>query len=155
MKVLVASEGTSIDSMVARRLTLAATYIVVDLDTMRLHVIPGQELKDHQSIIEAAQAWGVDAIIAGNIAPRFQERLSAAKLRAALAGSVKVRDALERFKNGQLHLLDLSDFQKTIEEHEGILRARRGAIPPFRHNGGGTGRAQSRHHLQQYGGRGH
>lgn len=158
MKVLVAAEGDTLDSPVARRFGTAARYLVVDLENFRLDILKEFDVKDHRAIMDKAMEWGAGTIIAGNVGPRFYDLISSTGAQFALAANLTVREAVERYLRGTLRILDAPTIQRSIEEHEIMLRDRRRQFAAQRRRGmfgPGSGNARGRHHLQQYGGRGH
>jgi predicted Fe-Mo cluster-binding NifX family protein len=160
MKVLVASEGSTLESPVAKRFGGATWYLIVDVETETVNPIQNLEREDHHDIVPKAASEGVTTIVTGNIGPRSYELISSHKLRVAHCRSLSGHEALARLKRGELKILDAPTLQRNVEEHELLLQGRREQFARGRRSAGGKGTAsratpRGRHHLQQYGGRGH
>jgi predicted Fe-Mo cluster-binding NifX family protein len=160
MKILIATEGKTLDSRVSKRFGKAEWYLIVDSDTKEVALFPNLTIEHHHDIIPRAVDRGVSAVITGDIGPQSFELLSYHKLQIALAHAMSARDAIERLKQGRLRILDAPTVRKNIEEHELLLKDRRDQLgrgkQSFRGRGAyAEGAAREHHHLQQYSGRGH
>ncbi len=159
MKVLIAAEGNTLDHRVARKFSHAAWYLEVDPETEVCTARHDPEHAQKQEILQEAAAGGVTAVILGNIGPHGFALLSANGLQAAFAPGAPAREALREFLDGKLKMLDAPTIAQSLEDRERRKQATR--LEHARHQknkpGGGyagpTGRG--RHHLQQFGGRGH
>jgi predicted Fe-Mo cluster-binding NifX family protein len=161
MRALIAADGKTLDSAIAKRFGKAQWYLIVDLETNRIEQkLPNLKPEDHHEVVSDAAKWGVAVIVTGNIGPRSYELISLHNLQVAHARDMSVRAALDRLRNRALKILDAPTVRKNVEEHELILRGRRAQFA----KGGRTGRVKTtyssttprgQHHLQQYGGRGH
>jgi len=160
MKVLIATDGKTLESNVSKRFGKAEWYLIVDSDTNEIEQFPNLTIGDHHDIIPKAVDRGVSAVITGNVGPRSFELLSYHRLQIALARTMRAHDAIEWLKQGKLRILDAPTMRKNIEEHELLQKDRRDQFGKwkqlFRGRGAyAAGIAREHHHLQQYGGRGH
>jgi predicted Fe-Mo cluster-binding NifX family protein len=107
MKVAVSCTGNQLDSLIDPRFGRCAYFLIVETDDMSFEVF------DNQSValgggagIQSAQfiaSKGAVAVITGNCGPNAMRVLSSAKVKVILSESGPVREAIERFKRGDLH----------------------------------------------------
>lgn len=109
-KIAVTSEGPSLDDLVDPRFGRAAGFVVVDLNTMEHRYIDnGQSQVMAQGAgIQAAEMMAreaVDCLLTGFVGPKAFQALAAARIKVGqnLEG-LTVRQAVERFKNGQVEM---------------------------------------------------
>lgn len=160
MKFLIAADGKTLESNVAKRFGKARWYLVVDSDTNDVEQFPNLKIDDHHDIVPKAVERGVDTVITGNVGPRSFELISFHNLRIALARNTSVQDAMNRLHQGALRILDAPTVLKNLEELELFRKGRRDQSRKGSHSPRGKGAYASatprgQHHLQQYGGRGH
>jgi predicted Fe-Mo cluster-binding NifX family protein len=106
MKVAVSASGTDLSSQVDPRFGRCPYYIIVDTDTMAFEVVSNTANSSaHGAGIQAAQlvaSKGVKAALTGNVGPNAYGALSASSIRVVSGVTGTVREAVERFKNGEL-----------------------------------------------------
>lgn len=106
MKVVVSTSGTDLSSQVEPRFGRCRYYIVVDTETMAFEVVPNAAVGSaHGAGIQAAQlvaSKGVKAVLTGNVGPNAYSALSASSIKVVSGVTGTVRDAVERFKRGEL-----------------------------------------------------
>ncbi len=111
MKILITALSEGLDSPIDMRFGRGANYCVVDTDTLvcESHANPALNASGGAGI-QAAQfagELGVDAVISGHFGPKAADVLNAAGIRMVLLGESKtVREAMDRFKAGQLQYFD-------------------------------------------------
>jgi len=109
-RIAVTSEGPSLDDQVDPRFGRAAGFVVVDLESMDTQYIDngrsqvmaqGAGIKAAQLIAQA----GVSCLLTGYVGPKAFQALAAAGIRVGqnLEG-LTVRDAVERFRSGQVEM---------------------------------------------------
>ncbi len=102
MKVMISSEGETLDDMVDEEFGHCAYFIVVDPETMEFQAIKneGQDAEVGAGIYAAEQAirLGVDVVITGWVGPHGQRKLASGNIRIVMDEEGTVREALERFK---------------------------------------------------------
>ena len=106
MKVVVTSEGTTLDSSVDPRFGRAANFLVVDTETMQVTAHQNSAVNEPQGAgTQTARTvikLGAGAVITGNVGPRASSVFQAAGLPVFLVQGGTVREAIEAFKAGQL-----------------------------------------------------
>jgi len=134
MKIAVSSTGKSLDSQIDPRFGRCAHFVFVETDDMSF------EAFDNESItlgggagIQAAQfvaSKGAKAVITGNVGPNAVQTLSASHVEVLSGQSGTIREAIERFKAGEIR----STKTPNVVDHYGM--GGRGAMG----RGGGMGR---------------
>lgn len=159
MKVLIAADGTSWESVVARRFEKAVWYLVIDSETKELEVYQNVFPHNHCNILLLASRLRVPVIVAGGMDTATARLMLSLNFRFGVATRITVRQTLEVMTTGLLQITDVSRFRKGLPIGG---TARRGTPSPRakRPTAGGmpvvTGATSHvHHHLQQYGGRGH
>jgi predicted Fe-Mo cluster-binding NifX family protein len=151
MRVLVASEENTMDSHVARRFEDAGWYLIVNREIVEM--FRNQSHHDRHEVLVSAARENVAVVVTGRIGRGTARLMSSLGLRVAYGRNVTVREAVARLEEGSLRLLD----------PRGDRISRRGSVMRDS-NSKACGQCDSvlpsatergRHHLQQYGGRGH
>lgn len=118
MKVLIAAQGTTLDSPVAKRFGHAPYYLNVDLDSMEIHVIDNAEHHDEtHAIIPQMAKNGVKVFITGNIGPHAFELANSLNRQVALARKMSAREALEKLQRGELKILTAPTLKRSVHDH--------------------------------------
>lgn len=106
MKVVITSQGTSLDSPVDPRFGRASTFLLVDTETLEVTAHQNKAAAEPQGAgTQAARAvimLGAGAVITGHIGPRALAVFQAAGLGVFLVEKGTVREALEAYKAGRL-----------------------------------------------------
>lgn len=159
MKVLVAAEGTSLQSQVARRFENAVWYIIMDTETEKKEVYQNLFPHDHNNILVTASRLHVPTVIAGWVNAATARLMLSLNLHFVAAGKMMLRGAIRKLQQGELEIADLASFRHGLVT-PGINRRRALTLSKMypRIDGittipGLTSRG--RFHLQQYSGRGH
>ena len=119
MKVLIAIQGTTLDSMMAKRFGHAPYYLKVDLDSMQIELIDNPEHHDEtHAIIPQMAENGVEVFITGNMGPHAFELTKSLNLQVALARKMSAREALEKLQRGELEILDAPTLKHSVHDHE-------------------------------------
>jgi predicted Fe-Mo cluster-binding NifX family protein len=105
-KICVSATGSSIDSQVDPRFGRCAYFIIADADTMDYYYLPNPAYESpHGAGIQAAQVVAsqrVKAVITGMVGPNAHHVLSAAGIDVITGTSGTVKDAIQRYKSGEL-----------------------------------------------------
>jgi predicted Fe-Mo cluster-binding NifX family protein len=105
-KVCVSATSSSIDSHIDPRFGRCAYFIIADPETMDFQCLPNAAYESpHGAGIQAAQAVAnqkVQAVITGMVGPNAHRVLSTAGIEIITGVSGTVRDAILRYKTGEL-----------------------------------------------------
>jgi predicted Fe-Mo cluster-binding NifX family protein len=119
MKVLIAAQGITLDSPVAKRFGHAPYYLNVDLDSMQIQVIDNAEHHHDEThaIIPQMAENGVKVFITGNIGPHAFELTNSLNLQVALAREMSSQEALEKLQRGELEILTQPTLKRSVHNH--------------------------------------
>ena len=107
MKVVVTSQGPDLNSQVDPRFGRAKNFLVVDTETgefsvhdntQNLHAAQGAGIQAGRTVVDL----GVAAVITGNVGPKAFTTLQAGNVKVYSGASGTVKEAIEKFKAGQL-----------------------------------------------------
>ena len=107
MKIAISSTGTILESDIDPRFGRAQNFLVIDTETMAFEVkenIQNLELPQGAGIQagKIVADLGVKAVITGNCGPKAFNILEAAEVKVITGISGTVKDAVEKFKTGDL-----------------------------------------------------
>lgn len=106
MKIGISSTGKDLDAQVDPRFGRCQYFLIVDIDTVSFEYISNESaMASGGAGIQAAQSIakaGVEAVITGNIGPNAFQTLSAAGIKVVTGVSGTVKDAVEKYKKGEL-----------------------------------------------------
>ena len=106
MKICVSALSDNIDAQIDPRFGRCQFFVIVDTDTMSFEALPNTSQSAPSGAgIQAAQnvaTKGVHAVLTGNVGPNAFQALSAAGINIITGVSGTVREAVEKFKSGQL-----------------------------------------------------
>jgi predicted Fe-Mo cluster-binding NifX family protein len=106
MKICVTATAASLDAQIDPRFGRCAYFVIVDSETMRFEAVPNMAAGVSGGAgIQAAQTIannGVKLLITGNVGPKAFQALSAAGIEVATGAFGSVREAVEKFKRGEL-----------------------------------------------------
>ena len=139
MKVAVSATGEDLDAQIDPRFGRCQYFIIVDVDSMKYEAVLNESaMASGGAGIQAAQSvagMGVEAVITGNVGPNAFQTLSASGIKIVTGANGIVKDAVERYKKGELK----ETVTPTVGSHSGMGRgAGRGAQGG--RGGGGRGR---------------
>jgi predicted Fe-Mo cluster-binding NifX family protein len=125
VKLAVSSTGPSLDSPVDPRFGRAQYLLIVDVDTLEFEAVQNSNVMAGGGAgIQTAQmiaSKGAEAVLTGNCGPNAYRTLNAAGIGVHVGAAGTVREALERWKQGQFQ----AAVGPSVPGHSGI--------------GGGTG----------------
>jgi predicted Fe-Mo cluster-binding NifX family protein len=107
VKIAVSAVGETLESQVDQRFGRCAYFLIVDSETMGFEVVTnaaagamgGAGIQAAQSIASKS----VEAVITGNVGPNAFQTLTAAGIKIIVGASGTIREAVEKFKRGDLH----------------------------------------------------
>ncbi len=117
MKVLLVTDEPNLESKIAKRFGHANYYLIYDLESDTIEVMenPGHGEK-HEILYDLANK-GVKTFIVGNIGPGAYETVEEIGAEVYLARLMKAKDAIEKFKAGNLEKLEKPTLKRSIEKH--------------------------------------
>jgi predicted Fe-Mo cluster-binding NifX family protein len=144
MKIAVSSEGPNLDSQVDPRFGRCPYFVIVDTDTMEFEAIQNTySMAAGGAGIQTAQMIanrGVEVVLTGSCGPNAYQTLSAAGVQVVVGVAGTVKEAIERFKAGQLPFAD----QPNVPMHFGIGAGIGYGFGPGRGCGMGRGMGRGR-----------
>ncbi|MBW1857312.1 MAG: NifB/NifX family molybdenum-iron cluster-binding protein, partial [Deltaproteobacteria bacterium] len=106
MKIAVSSTGTDLNSEIDPRFGRCAYFIIVNTDDMSFEAIENESMSlGGGAGIQSGQfiaSTGAKVLITGNVGPNASRTLNAAGLDVIVGVSGSVREAIERYKSGEL-----------------------------------------------------
>jgi len=136
MKIAVSSSGKNLDSQIDPRFGRCAYFMIVETDDMNFEVFDNENIAlGGGAGIQSAQfvaSKGIQAVITGNCGPNAVRTLSAAGVKLFVGQIGTVKEAIERYKSGELRSTD----EPSVPDHYGM-----GEVGPMRdQQGQGFGR---------------
>ena len=117
MKILLATDGKTLESKIAKRFGHANYYLIFDSESKKLDVRANSGHDDnHSSLLNLANE-GVSKFIVGNIGPNAFNVLNKANSKVYLARKYEAKEALEKFFNDELEELTNPTLKRSIEGH--------------------------------------
>jgi predicted Fe-Mo cluster-binding NifX family protein len=106
MKVAISSNGKDLDSLIDPRFGRCAYFLLVETDDMSFEVFDNQSIAASGGAgIQSAQfisSKRAKAVITGNCGPNAVKTLAAGGIEVFLGNTGIVREALQKYKNGEL-----------------------------------------------------
>ena len=106
MKVAVSSTGQDLNALVDARFGRCQYFVIVDSETMEFEAVANPSLAAmHGAGIQTAQmvaSKGATVVLTGNCGPNAFQTLSAAGVQVIVGVSETVKDAIEKYKRGEL-----------------------------------------------------
>ena len=144
MKIAVSSTGKDLDSQIDPRFGRCAYFLIVETDDMSYEAFDNENIAlGGGAGIQSAQfvaAKGVKAVVTGNCGPNAVNTLSAAGVELYVGENGTVKDAVQRYKNGELR----STTDPNVSDHYGMGEAGSTMGNRFQTSGQGMGRGMGR-----------
>lgn len=124
MKIAVSASSGDLDATVDPRFGRCTCFVIVDAKTMQFEIVPNEGGNmAHGAGIQAAQAvagQGVQVVLTGNMGPNAYQALSVAGIKVVTAATGTVREAIMRYKKGELK----ETSSPSVGGHFGVGRGR-------------------------------
>ena len=106
MKIAVTSKSNNLESEIDPRFGRCSYFLIVDTDTMNFEYLSNESaMASGGAGIQAAQnvaKTGAEVVVTGNMGPNAFQTLSAAGIRVFTGANGTVKDAIEKYKKGEL-----------------------------------------------------
>ena len=106
MKICVSASSNTLDANVDPRFGRCPYFVIVDSETMESEVVSNDSTNAaHGAGIQAAQTVansGATVVITGNVGPNAFKVLSATGIKVITGVSGSIKEAVEKYKNGEL-----------------------------------------------------
>ena len=120
MKICVSASADSLDAQLDPRFGRCPYFVIVDSETMKFEAIPNIAAGAMSGAgIQAAQtvaSKGVKVVVTGNVGPNAFQALSTAGIKIVVGAFGTVREAVEKYKRGELREARTS----TVRGHFGM-----------------------------------
>lgn len=117
MKILLATDGKTLESKIAKRFGHANYYLIFNNESKELEArINHGHDDDHSSLVDLANE-GVTHFIVGNIGPNAFKVLNAKNTKVYLARKYSAEEALKKFLDNELEELTTPTLKRSIEGH--------------------------------------
>ena len=140
MKIAVSSTGKNLDSQIDPRFGRCACFLLAETDDMSFETFDNENMAlGGGAGIQSAQfvaSKGAKAVLTGNCGPNAVRTLSAAGVELFVGQGGTVREAIERFKNGEL----TSTNAPNVPDHHGLGSGNSAGGMHGNLSGGGMGR---------------
>jgi predicted Fe-Mo cluster-binding NifX family protein len=144
MKIAFSSTGTDLDSEIDPRFGRCAYFLIVNPDDMTFEAIENESMSlGGGAGIQSGQfiaSKGANVVITGNVGPNASRTLNAAGVDVIVGVSGPIREAIERYKRGELSPTD----QANVPDHYGMGMGGGQSASPGRGMGRGMGGGMGR-----------
>jgi len=117
MKILLATDGETLDSKIAKRFGHAHYYLIYDSELKTIDARKNSGHSDDHAELVSLVNESVLHFIVGNIGPIAFKVLDRANAKMYLARRLLAKDALDKFLNIDLEQLTNSTLKRSIEGH--------------------------------------
>lgn len=120
MKIGVTSTGKDLNAQVDPRFGRCQYFLIIDSETMNFEIIPNESaMASGGAGIQAAQMiakTGTKVVLTGNVGPNAFQTLSAAGVKVVTGVDGTVKEAVEKYKKGELKETDSA----SVNSHFGM-----------------------------------
>jgi len=121
-KICITSQGNSLDSQIDPRFGRCQYFIIADPETMEFEAIQNSNIATAGGAgIQSAQlisSNGAEIVLTGNVGPNAYATLQSAGIKIATGITGSVKDAIRKYKKGEIIIAD----SPTVPGHFGIQR---------------------------------
>lgn len=118
MKVVLAADGNSLESNIAKRFGHADYYLIVDTESLSFEAVENPGHSDNHAIIQKIAERGVDMFIVGNIGPHAFEIINSLGLKVGLLRKSTAREAIDKLLSNDLEMLNGPTLKRSISHHD-------------------------------------
>ena len=122
MKIAVTSKSNNLESEIDPRFGRCSYFLIVDTDTMNFEYLSNESaMASGGAGIQAAQnvaKTGAEVVVTGNMGPNAFQTLSAAGIRVFIGANGTVKEAVEKYKKGELKEAEAPN----VGSHSGMRR---------------------------------
>jgi predicted Fe-Mo cluster-binding NifX family protein len=119
VKVVIAANGPTLDSPVAKRFGHAPYYVFWDSELGQSQAIDNVQPHDEtHAIIARMASQGVEVFVTGNIGPHAFKLTRSLGCRVALARRMSAGAALDRLLKDELQILSEPTLKRSVHEHD-------------------------------------
>jgi len=122
MKIGVTSTGEDMYANVDQRFGRCKYFLIVDAESMEFEVLSNENaMASGGAGIQTAQTIankGAEAVVTGNIGPNAFQTLSAAGIKVFTGASGTIKEAVEKYKKGELNETEAPN----VGSHSGMRR---------------------------------
>ena len=126
MKIGITSTGKDLNAQIDPRFGRCRYFLIVDTDTMSFESISNESsMASGGAGIQAAQTVakaGVEVVVTGNMGPNAFQTLSAAGIIVFTGANGTVKEAIEKYKKGELKKIESA----SVGSHFGMRAGGRG-----------------------------
>ena len=113
MKICITSQGDSLDEQVDPRFGRCPYFVIIETDTSEFEAIQNPNVNGMGGVgVQSGQLMSekqVKAVLTGNVGPNAFRTLQAADIDIITGVSGSLKDAAEKYKNGELKSADSSN----------------------------------------------
>ncbi len=118
MKIVIAAEGPTLESSVAKRFGHAPYYLFVDTATGQVQGINNPDEHDEShAIIPQLAGQGAEVFVTGNIGPQAFQLARSLNCQVALARRKTAAEALDSLQRGELEFLSAPTVKQSFHHH--------------------------------------
>ena len=117
MKILLATDGKTFKSRIAKRFGHAKYYLIFDSESKEIDVRINSGHDDNHSNLIVLADEDVENFIVGNIGPNAFRVLNDKNAKVYLASKTIAEEALNKFFNNELEELTSPTLKRSIENH--------------------------------------
>ncbi|MCF8242153.1 MAG: dinitrogenase iron-molybdenum cofactor biosynthesis protein [Melioribacteraceae bacterium] len=114
MKIVIGSDGNTLESKVSKRFGHANYYLIYDTVCNELEIRKNDDDNHTHKILYELLDYGTDVFITGNIGPHAFEIINTKQTKICLARSMTAADAIESYNNNSLKQLTEPTVKKSI-----------------------------------------
>lgn len=118
MKVLISSEGQTLESKLSKRFGHTPYFIVYDTETKEYKAYENNDDEhNHQNLPYFVDELGIGSVLLANIGPHAFEKLNKPKVKIYLARNLSVSEAINKFLSNELKQITEPTMKHSVSDH--------------------------------------